>query len=80
MNQSLVTINKDNGVATVTLNRPEKLNALNREMRGMFCRAMQEIGADPSIGAVIITGAGRAFWPASISTSSAPRACVRPAA
>jgi enoyl-CoA hydratase len=61
MSQPLVTVSKDNGVATVTLNRPEKLNALNREMRGMFCRAMQELGADPAVAVVIITGAGRAF-------------------
>jgi enoyl-CoA hydratase len=61
MNQPLVTVSKDNGIATVTLNRPEKLNALNREMRGMFCRAMQELGADPATAVVIITGAGRAF-------------------
>src|SRR5260370_7095457 len=61
MSQQLVTVSKDNGVATVTLNRPEKLNALNREMRGMFCRAMQELGADPAVAVVIITGAGRAF-------------------
>ncbi|HEX9557405.1 MAG TPA: enoyl-CoA hydratase-related protein, partial [Reyranella sp.] len=59
--QPLITVSKDNGVATVTLNRPEKLNALNREMRGMFCRAMQELGADPATAVVIITGAGRAF-------------------
>ena len=61
MSQQLVTISKETGIATVTLNRPEKLNALNREMRGTFCRAMQELGADPSIAVVIITGAGRAF-------------------
>jgi enoyl-CoA hydratase len=61
MSQPLVTVSKDNGIATVTLNRPEKLNALNREMRGMFCRAMQELGADPAVAVVIITGAGRAF-------------------
>src|SRR5258708_26170124 len=61
MSQQLVTVSKDNGVGTVTLNRPEKLNALNREMRGMFCGAMQELGADPAVAVVIITGAGRAF-------------------
>ena len=62
MSQPLVTVSKDNGIATVTLNRPEKLNALNREMRGLFCSAMQELGADPAVAvAIIITGAGRAF-------------------
>jgi enoyl-CoA hydratase len=61
MSQPLVTVIKENGIATVTLNRPEKLNALNREMRGQFCRAMQELGADPATAVVILTGAGRAF-------------------
>lgn len=61
MNSSLVLVNRDHGIATVTLNRPEKLNALNREMRVTFCRAMQELAADPDIGAVILTGSGRAF-------------------
>ena len=61
MSQALVTVSKDNGIATVTLNRPEKLNALNREMRGMFCRAMQELRDDQTVGVVIITGAGRGF-------------------
>jgi enoyl-CoA hydratase/carnithine racemase len=61
MSQALVTVSKDNGIATVTLNRPEKLNALNREMRGRFCAAMQELGADPAVAVVIITGTGRAF-------------------
>ena len=61
MSQPLVTLSMDKGIATVTLNRPEKLNALNREMRGLFCRTMQGLGADPAIAVVIITGAGRAF-------------------
>ena len=61
MSQQLVTVAKETGIATVTLNRPEKLNALNREMRGTFCRAMQALSADPAIAVVIITGAGRAF-------------------
>src|SRR5690242_3019393 len=61
MSQPLVTVKNENGVATVTLNRPEKLNALNREMRALFCRTMQELGADPAVAVVIVTGAGRAF-------------------
>jgi enoyl-CoA hydratase len=61
MSNSLIIVSKDDGVATVTLNRPEKLNALNREMRGIFCRAMQALGAGPDVGVVILTGSGRAF-------------------
>lgn len=61
MSQTVVSVARDSGVATVTLNRPEKLNALNRELRTTFCRTMQELGADPEVGVVIITGAGRAF-------------------
>ncbi len=49
------------GVATVTFNRPEALNATNdqfyREMQGLI----REIAADDAVGAVIITGAGRGF-------------------
>jgi enoyl-CoA hydratase len=59
--EAVVLIDKQDGIATVTLNRPEKLNALNRELRKTFCQAMQELRADPEVRVVIITGAGRAF-------------------
>ena len=61
MSEAVVLIDKQEGIATVTLNRPDKLNALNRELRLEFCRAMQHLRADPEVRAVIITGAGRAF-------------------
>jgi enoyl-CoA hydratase len=61
MSEPVIIVNQEGGIATVTLNRPEKLNALNRDLRGQFCRVMQELRADPNIGVVIITGAGRAF-------------------
>jgi enoyl-CoA hydratase len=61
MSEPVVLVSKTGGIATVTLNRPEKLNALNRELRGAFCRTMQDLCADKETGAVIITGAGRAF-------------------
>ncbi len=60
MPEPVVKVAKEN-IATVTLNRPEKLNALNREMRSAFCHAMQELRADHETGVVIITGAGRGF-------------------
>lgn len=61
MSEPVILVNKAGGIATVTLNRPEKLNALNRELRSAFCRTMQELREDREAGVVIITGAGRAF-------------------
>jgi enoyl-CoA hydratase/carnithine racemase len=51
----------DRGVALITLNRPEKLNAIIAEMGQQFDRAMVEAGADPQVRAVVITGAGEGF-------------------
>jgi len=61
MSEPVILVGKAGGIATVTLNRPEKLNALNRELRSAFCRTMQELREDRDAGVVIITGAGRAF-------------------
>ncbi|MGH8011377.1 MAG: enoyl-CoA hydratase-related protein, partial [Candidatus Binataceae bacterium] len=61
MAEPVLLLDKRDGLATVTLNRPEKLNALNRELRAEFCRVMRELRTQPEITAVIITGAGRAF-------------------
>ena len=61
MPEPVVIVSKDSGIATVTLNRPEKLNALNRELRAAFCQVMQELHEDRETRVVIITGAGRAF-------------------
>ncbi len=48
-------------VATITLNRPEKLNALSNELRGEMFHALKQAEADASIGVIVIKGAGRAF-------------------
>jgi enoyl-CoA hydratase len=61
MGESIVLVDKQDGIATVTLNRPDKLNALNRELRLAFCHAMQNLRGDQDVRVVIITGAGRAF-------------------
>ena len=49
------------GVAQVTLNRPDKLNAINDEMRAELTAAFAGFDADPAVRAVILTGAGKAF-------------------
>lgn len=49
------------GVATITLNRPERLNALNPVMFRELMAAFDETDADDAVRAVIVTGTGRAF-------------------
>jgi 2-(1,2-epoxy-1,2-dihydrophenyl)acetyl-CoA isomerase len=49
------------GVATITLNRPDKLNVFNEAMQGELARAFDRIEADNGIRAVLLTGAGRGF-------------------
>lgn len=49
------------GVALVTLNRPERLNALSMAMTEDVIAAFGRVAADPAIGAVVLTGAGRGF-------------------
>jgi 2-(1,2-epoxy-1,2-dihydrophenyl)acetyl-CoA isomerase len=48
-------------VATITLNRPEKLNAFGGTMREELVSALASAAADPEVRCVVITGAGRAF-------------------
>lgn len=48
-------------VATVTINRPDKLNALNAQVIGELDRMFAELSTREQVGAVILTGAGRAF-------------------
>ena len=48
-------------VATVTLDRPDKLNAMDRQMFGELAAAAADAAADPAVRAVVVTGAGRAF-------------------
>ncbi|MFV0260800.1 MAG: enoyl-CoA hydratase-related protein [Acidimicrobiales bacterium] len=51
----------DGGVAVVTLNRPEALNAWNGSLAGDLDRALRWASDDDDVGAVVVTGAGRAF-------------------
>jgi 2-(1,2-epoxy-1,2-dihydrophenyl)acetyl-CoA isomerase len=58
--KTLLVETKD-GVATLTLNRPDKLNAFNRTLSGELVAALSSIAKDDSVRAVLLTGAGRAF-------------------
>ncbi|KPF77531.1 hypothetical protein IP88_06145 [alpha proteobacterium AAP81b] len=49
------------GVATITFNRPDKLNALTPEILSALFRRVAEAGADPAVKVIVLTGAGRGF-------------------
>jgi enoyl-CoA hydratase/carnithine racemase len=51
----------DDGIRTITLNRPKSLNAMNRELIEEVAQAFQDANADDHTQVVIFTGAGRAF-------------------
>ncbi len=51
----------ENGVATITLNRPDKRNALSNELTPALRQMLLTVEAEPSVRCVVITGAGRAF-------------------
>jgi enoyl-CoA hydratase len=61
MPESVLNIEKEDGVTTLTLNRPKAMNALSRELRNRLVGAFQDLGGDDETGVVILTGAGRAF-------------------
>lgn len=62
MAEPTLLVDAEDGIATVTLNRPGAMNALSRELRVALEGAFRSIAADPAIGVVILTGAeDRAF-------------------
>jgi enoyl-CoA hydratase len=58
---SVLLVEKSGGIATITLNRPEALNALNAELRHEIERVFRELARDAEVRVAILTGAGRAF-------------------
>jgi 2-(1,2-epoxy-1,2-dihydrophenyl)acetyl-CoA isomerase len=56
-----VLTSTDNRVALVTLNRPDRLNALNGEIMEALLAAARAVADDPDVGCVVLTGAGRGF-------------------
>ncbi len=56
-----VLIHREGAIATITLNRPETLNALTPEMSAEYVDALTAADKDPSVRAIVVTGAGRGF-------------------
>src|SRR3989475_10245935 len=60
MGQDLLEVVKD-GVAVLTLNRPDRLNAMSGPMLDAMLEALPRLAEDPEVGVVVLTGAGRGF-------------------
>jgi E-phenylitaconyl-CoA hydratase len=58
---STIAVHVEDAVARVTLDRPDKRNAINDEMRAELTAAFAAFDADPSVRVVVLTGAGSAF-------------------
>lgn len=56
-----IILEKEDGIAIIKLNRPEKSNALNPEMADELVEAIKEVAQDEGVKVVVLTGAGRAF-------------------
>jgi len=61
MSQPVLLLEKEGGVATLTLNRPDAMNALSAELRETLSSTFRELEDDPETRVVILTGSGRAF-------------------
>ena len=57
-----ILVEKSEGVAILTMNRPEQLNAMNNQLSTELHAAVMDMSEDPEIGCIVITGSGnRAF-------------------
>ena len=61
MSESMLLARDPHGVATLTMNRPDKLNAFDVPMIELWHRLLVEACADPAVKVIVLTGAGRAF-------------------
>ncbi len=61
MTYTTIKLERADGLATLTLNAPERLNAVSRKMIGELKTCWEELAADESVRCVLLTGAGRGF-------------------
>ena len=57
----VVLVDRHDRVAVITLNRPDKLNAVTREMADAYAQSLRSADDDPDVRAIVVTGAGRGF-------------------
>src|SRR5438105_2621668 len=68
-----ILVSQDAGVLSITLNRPDKLNAFNPEMHKLLRQALERARDDAGIRALLVSGAGRGLVPDSGGTYFLPR-------
>jgi enoyl-CoA hydratase len=61
MSYQTILFEQEAGVATITFNRPDKLNAINHEMLSEFKEAVDRVSREAEVRVLLLTGAGRAF-------------------
>jgi len=61
MKYETLLFNREGGAAVITLNRPERRNAISNQMRYELCEAIDAANHDENIGAIVLTGAGKSF-------------------
>ena len=76
---ALVVLDKTEGVATITLNRPEAMNALSKALRLELCAACQDVTNDQNIHALIVTGAGERAFTAGLDLKELGKSGLGPA-
>ena len=59
--KKLIVVSKEQHIALITFNRPEKLNAINQQLADELISVLEELSVDDDLRVLIITGAGRAF-------------------
>jgi 2-(1,2-epoxy-1,2-dihydrophenyl)acetyl-CoA isomerase len=57
----VLLLDRTDGVATLTMNRPESMNSLSTELKDALVQALADVGTDDSVRAVVLTGSGRGF-------------------
>ena len=72
MSYTEIAYDVDDHVATITLDRPDRLNAFTVTMQRELCRVLDEIDADPEVRAVVVTGRGAGSARAPTSAAEAP--------
>jgi 2-(1,2-epoxy-1,2-dihydrophenyl)acetyl-CoA isomerase len=61
MTYNTISLERADGRATLTLNRPDRLNSITVEMHGELRDALKEVRGDPGVRCLVVTGAGRGF-------------------